>query len=155
MKSTKKTQTAAELKAAEKSAREIFAKFCPEQVRMINAMRKALRKRLPSAFELVYEYRNWFAACWGPTENGYEGVVGIRGDGEGIRLFVNCTKPIPDPAKLLKGSGKQTRWIAVEKASELSRPEIVAIVEAAISQSPIPFAKDGSGELIVRGASAK
>ena len=63
-----------------------------------------------------------FVISYSPNEHGYEGVLAIRGSANGVKLYFNRGKELPDPAKLLQGSGNQTRWIDVEGASTLARP---------------------------------
>ena len=60
-------------------------------------MRRSLRKRLPAAHELVYEYRDSFVISHSPSERGFEGVFAIRGSAEGVRLYFNRGKGLPDP----------------------------------------------------------
>ena len=96
-------------RSAEAQLRTLIAKFAPAQRRLIGAMRRWLRKRLPTAHELVYEYRDSFVISFSPNDHGYEGVLGIRASADGVRLYFNRAKELPDPAKLLQGSGKQTR----------------------------------------------
>src|ERR1700730_9738297 len=118
------TQSAVARRSAEAQVRTLIAKFAPTHLRLIGAMQRRLRKRLPSAHEVVYEYRDWFVISYSPNERGYEGVLAIRGSADGVKLYFNQGKELPDPEKLLQGSGNQTRSIDVEGASTLARPEV-------------------------------
>lgn len=146
--------TAAERRSVEAEVRALVAKFAPAQVRLVGAMRRALRKRLPTACEVVYEYRSWFVISYSPSDRGYEGVLGIRGDEEGVKLYLMGGKELPDPEKLLRGSA-QARWIAVEGASTLARPAVAALIEGAIARSRVAFAETGGGSVVLRSAGAK
>jgi hypothetical protein len=149
------TQSAAERRSAEAQLRTLIAKFAPEHVRLIGAMRRSLRKRLPTAHELVYEYRAWFVISFSPNERGYEGVLAIRGSADGVKLYFNQAKDLPDPAKLLQGSGTQARSINVEAASTLARPEVARLIDEALARNPVPFAPAGRGSIVIRSTSAK
>ena len=151
------TQSAVERRAAEAELRTLIAKFAPAHLRLVGAMRRSLRKRLPTAHEVVYEYRNQGAVVisFSPSEHGYEGVLGIRASADGVTLFFNHAKELPDPAKLLKGSGSQCRSIDVEGASTLARPEVVRLIDEAIARNPVPFAPAGRGSVVIRSTSAK
>ena len=149
------TQSAVERRAAEAQVRTLIDKFAPAHLRLIAAMRRWLRNRLPTAHEVVYEYRAWIAISYSPNEHGYEGVLGIRADADGVKLFVNRCKELPDPAKLLQGSGSQCRSIDVEGASTLARPEVASLIDEAIARNPVPFARAGRGSVIIRSTSAK
>ena len=75
------TQSAAARRSAEAQLRTLIAKFAPAHLRLIAAMRRSLRKRLPTAHEVVYEYRDLgFVISYSPNEHGYEGVLAIRAE---------------------------------------------------------------------------
>jgi hypothetical protein len=149
------TQSAVARRSAEAQLRTLIAKFAPAHERLIGAMRRSLRKRLPTAHEVVYEYRDWFVISFSPNEHGYEGVLGIRASADGVKLFFNRCKELPDPAKLLRGSGSQCRAIDVEGASTFGRPEVACLIDAAIARNPVPFASAGRGSVLLRSKSAK
>jgi hypothetical protein len=148
------TQSAAARRAAEAQVRTLIDKFAPAHLRLIAAMRRSLRKRLPTAHEVVYEYRDWFVISYSPSEHGYEGVLAIRASADGVKLYFSRGKELPDPAKLLQGSS-QTRWINVEGASTLTRPEVTSLIDEAITHNPVPFARAGRGSVAIRSSSAK
>jgi len=149
------TQSAVARRSAEAQLRTLIAKFAPAHLRLIGAMRRWLRKRLPTAHEVVYEYRDWFVISYSPNERGYEGVLAIRASADGIKLYFNCGKELPDPAKLLQGSGKQTRSINLEGASTLARPEVASLIDEAIARNRVPFEGAGRGSVVIRSALAK
>ena len=148
-------QSAVARRSAEAQLRTLIAKFAPAHLRLIGAMRRWLRKRLPTAHEVVYEYRNWFVISFSPNERGYEGVLAIRASANGVSLYFNRGKELPDPAKLLQGAGKQTRSIDLEGASTLARPEVARLIEEAIAHNRVPFAGAGRGSVVIRSTSAK
>ena len=149
-------QSAAARRSAEAELRTLIDKFAPAHLRLISAMRRSLRKRLPTVHEVVYEYRAWIAISYSPNEHGYEGVLGIRADADGVKLFVNRCKELPDPAKLLQGSGSQVRSIDVEGAATLARPEVASLIDEAIARNPVPFASAGRGSVVMsRSTTAK
>jgi len=151
------TQSAAARRSAEAEVRALIAKFAPAHLRLIGAMRRSLRKRLPTAIEVVYEYHN-LGACvisFSPNEHGYEGVLAIRASADGVKLYFNQGKELPDPAKLLQGSGKQTRSINLEGASTLARPEVARLIDEAIARNRVPFARAGRGSVVDRAASQR
>ena len=121
----------------------------------MDAMRRWLRKRLPTAHEVVYEYRDFFVISYSPNERGYEGVLAIRASANDIRLYFNRGKELPDPAKLLQGSGKQTRWIHLEGASTLARPAVARLIDEALARNRVPFARTGRGPVVIRSVSTK
>jgi hypothetical protein len=149
------TQPAAARRSAEAQLRSLIANFAPTHLRLICAMRRWLRKRLPTAHEVVYEYRDFFVISYSPNDRGYEGVLAIRASSNGVRLYFNRGKELPDPAKLLQGSGKQTRSIDMEGASTLARPAVARLIDEAIARNRVPFARAGRGSVVMRSASAR
>lgn len=149
------TQPAAERRSAEAELRTLIAKFAPAHLRLIGAMRRSLLKRLPTAHEVVYEYRDCFVVSYSPNEHGYEGVLAIRASADGVKLYFNRGKELPDPAKLLQGSASQVRSIDVEGASTLARPAVARLIDEAIARNRVPFARAGRGSVVIRSTSAK
>ena len=148
------TQSAAARRSAEAEVRMLVDKFSPAHLRLIGAMRRWLRKRLPTTHEVVYEYRDCFVISYSPNERGYEGVLALRASESGVRLYFTRGKELPDTAKLLQGSS-QTRWIPLESASTVARPEVARLIEEAIARNRVPFAHAGRGSVIIRSTSAK
>ena len=149
------TQSAVARRSAEAQLRGLIARFAPAHQRLVGASRRRLRKRLPTAHEVVYEYKDFFVISYSPNERGYEGVLAIRASANGVELYFNRGKELPDPAKLLRGSGKQTRSIHMEGASTLARPAVARLIDEAIARNRIPFARTGRGPVVIRSVSAK
>jgi hypothetical protein len=148
-------QSALARRSAEAQVRGLIAKFASAHQRLIGATRRSLLKRLPTAHEIVYEYRDCFVISCSPNEHGYEGVLAIRADANGVRLYFNQGKGLPDPEELLQGSGAQVRWIHLEGASTLARPAVVSLIDEAIARNRVPFALTGRGPVVIRSESAK
>ena len=62
---------------------------------------------------------------------------------------------LPDPKKVLLGSGTQTRFIRVESVDVLGRPEVETLIAAAVAQAKTPFRAETRGKLIIRSVSKK
>ena len=148
------TQSAVARRAAEAELRRLITKFAPAHQRLVGTMRRWLRKRLPTAHEIVYEYSNSSVISYSPNEHGYEGVFAIRASANDVRLYFNQGQQLPNPAKLLRGSG-QARWIQLESASTLADPAVARLIEEAIARNRVPFAPTGRGPVIIRPVSAK
>jgi hypothetical protein len=141
--------------AAERRLKAFIEKFGPKDQKLIRAVRSAVRKKLPTATELVYDNYNFFVIGYSPTERPSDAVVSIAARANGVGLcFIHGAK-LPDPAKILLGSGKQTRFIRLDSASVLDRSDVAALVAAAIARAKTPFPAAGRGRLIVRSVSAK
>lgn len=148
-------QSAVERRAAETKLTALLTKIAPEQLRLTAALRKAIRKRLPAAHEIVYEYADDVTISYSPNDKGYAGVLALQVCADEVRLYFNNGKGMTDPAKLLKGSAKLVRWIPVESAATLARPAVVALIDQALARNAIPFPKTGDGPVIIQSIRTK
>jgi hypothetical protein len=62
---------------------------------------------------------------------------------------------LPDPEKLLQGSGTQARYIHLEGASTLARPAVARMIDEAIARNRVPFARTGRGPVVIQSVLAK
>jgi len=132
-----------------------IAKFTPEMAARIRALRAALRRRLPHAHELVYDNYNFFVIGYGPTERPSEAVFSLATQASGASLCFLWGAKLPDPKKLLRGSGNQVRSIKLPDAATLNEPTIEALIAAAIKSAPVPFDPTLRPRLIIKSVSAK
>ena len=141
--------------AAERQLKSFIAKFSSEHQTLIRTVRRALQKRFPIAYELVYDNYNFFVIGYGPTERPSEAILSIVGGVNGVGLCFLHGAKLPDPKKILIGSGKQTRFIRLPSADVLARPEVEALLKAAVARSKVPFRTSGRSDLIIRSISKK
>jgi len=141
--------------AAEKQLDKFIRKFEPKHQALIRATRKALRRRLPAANELVYDNYNFFVIGYCSSERPSDCVVSIAAGANGVALSFFYGATLPDPHKLLLGSGRQNRFIRLESAPTLARPAVEALIAAAVSQAKTPLPASGKGKLIIRSISEK
>ncbi len=140
---------------SEKQLKGFIDKFEPKYQALIRATRKALRKRLPVANELAYDNYNFFALGYCSTERPSDCIVSIAAGANGVGLSFYRGSTLPDPHRILLGSGKQNRFIRIESAEMLGRPEVEALIGAAVAQARTPLPASGGGKLIIRSVSAK
>ncbi|PYI82866.1 MAG: hypothetical protein DME26_16270 [Verrucomicrobia bacterium] len=150
-----KTTVAQKSADAEKQLRSFISKFEPKHQTLIRAVRKALRKRFPTANEMAYDNYNFFVIGYGPTERPSDCIVSMAAGANGVGLCFIRGASLPDPKKILLGSGNQTRFVRIESVEVLARPEIEALVATAIAQSKTPLPANGPAKLIIRSVSAK
>jgi hypothetical protein len=140
---------------AERQLKSFVAKFEPFHQTLIRAVRRTLRRRFPTAYELAYDNYNFFVIGYGPTERPSDCIVSMAAGANGVGLCFIRGASLPDPRKILLGSGNQTRFIRVGSADLLARPEVEALIAAAIAQAKTPFREDTHRKLIIRSVSAK
>jgi hypothetical protein len=142
-------------KSPEKQLRTFIAKFAPEHQRVIRNARRILRARFPTATELVYDNYNFFVIGYSSTGRPSDSVVSIAAAANGVGICFIYGAKLPDPDGLLKGSGKQTRFLRLTDGSELKDSEVEALLVAADQQARIPMKEVGKARLVIRAISAK
>jgi hypothetical protein len=138
----------------ESQLKAFIDKFDAKNAAVIRAVRKALREKLPTANEIVYDNYNFFVIGYSPTERPSDTIVSIAASRNGVGLSFYHGATLPDPHKVLQGSGSQNRFIRLESAAVLESPEVAALIDAAVAQAK-PLAESGKGKLIIRSISAK
>jgi len=134
---------------------QFIAKFDPAMAKVIRECRGAMRKRFPTASELVYDNYNFFVIGYGATERPSDCVVSLSANAKGVNLnFLNGSK-LPDPRKILRGSGSLNRFVRLDGAATLRDPQVRELLAAAEAHADPPFPKSGKGKLIIRSTSEK
>jgi hypothetical protein len=139
----------------EKQVAAFVRKFSPADQRLIRAVRAALRKRLPTANELVYDNYNFFVIGYSPTERPSDAIVSLAARANGVGLCFIHGASLPDPDHVLLGSGNQTRFVRIDSPAVLERPEVKALVAAAVAQARAPLPATGRRRVIIRSVSAR
>jgi hypothetical protein len=131
-----------------------IAKFDAANAKLIRAARAAMRKRLPTAYEMVYDNYNFLVFGFGPTERPSDAILSLAAGANGLGLcFIQGAK-LRDPDGILQGSGNQTRFLRVPTVATLREPAVERLIAAAIVAGK-PFPKAGRGSTVVRSVSAK
>lgn len=133
-----------------------IARFDARGQKLFKTVRAALRKRFPTANELAYDYNHAVLIAYSPTERGIEGIFSLMLGADGVRFYLMNGPKLPDPHKLLKGSGSQARYVEIAVAKDMDRPEVKALTAAAVDKAGLPLPAKGKGGLFIKsGGSSK
>jgi hypothetical protein len=138
-----------------KQIKGFIARFDATHAKILRAARAALRKRFPTAFELVYDNYNFFVIGYSATARPSDCLVSLAAAANGVGLSFYYGATLPDPEKILLGSGKQNRFLRLPAASVLAQPAVAALLRAAASQARTPLAATGKGSTTIKSISAK
>jgi hypothetical protein len=138
----------------EAQLKSLIDKFDPKEQRLIRSVRAAVRKRLPTANEVVYDYGFSLLIGYSPTDRGIDSPVSIATRDGGLRLYFMNGPKLPDPKKLLVGSAKQVRFIPLEAASRLKHPDVEALIAGAIKLASASMPAKGGGTVIIKATTA-
>jgi hypothetical protein len=139
----------------EKQLAGFVAKFTPEMAALIRAARLKMRKRIPQALELVYDNYNFFVIGYGPNEKAGDAIFSLAAQAKGLSLCFLQGAGLPDPHRLLRGSGNVVRNIRLESADTLDHPDVRALIDAALEKAKTQLPPDGRHQLIIKSVSAK
>lgn len=146
---------AARTESPAKQIAGFVAKFDPATASRIRSARRALRKRLPTAIELVYDNYNFLVFGFCANERASSCIVSLAAAANGVGLSFFYGATLPDPQKILLGSGTQNRFVRLPTAATLTEPAVEALIKAAIKQSKFPLPVSGGGYTLIKSISAK
>jgi hypothetical protein len=138
-----------------KQVKGFIAKFDPAIGKLTHSCRSLLRKRYPSAIELVYDNYNALAIGYSPTERTSDVVFSLAVYARGVNLYFMYGRSLDDPDHLLQGNGTQGAFIRLEGVNTLEDPKVKKLIERAVKRQRPTFASRGRGHTIVKSISAK
>ncbi|MFN7670919.1 MAG: hypothetical protein ACK5S5_10775 [Planctomycetota bacterium] len=134
--------------------RTLVARLPLPQQRLLRAARTAIRRRFPTANELVYDYGRFVVLSYSPTARGIDAVVALAGRPDGVLLYLNQGPALPDPHGLLRGSGKATRYLPIANGKQLAYPHVRALLTAAAQHARARLPATGVGQMLVVATAA-
>jgi hypothetical protein len=133
-----------------------LGKYTPEIGKLARAALAKMRKRYPTALELVYDNYNALAIGFSPTERSTEAIFSIALYPRWVSLFfLQARGRLQDPQGLLKGSGSVVRHIVLDTADLLDDPGVVDLMKQAERLADVPFSPNGKRALIIKSVSAQ
>ncbi len=114
-----------------KNVEAFLAAYPPEVREVVLAARSILDRALPGAAETLDEADRLIGYGYGP---GYKGLVcTLILSRSGVKLGLAHGAELPDPKRLLQGSGKVHRYVQLESIADLRRPGLKALLKAALT----------------------
>jgi hypothetical protein len=132
-----------------------IAKFTPEIASRTKAILAKMRKKYPTALELVYDNYNALAIGFGPTERPSEAIFSIAVFPKWVSLFFLQAKGLPDPVKRLQGSGNVAKHIVLPSPDGLDDPAVRTLMQEAVARAKVPLDPQAAHRLIIKSISAK
>jgi len=130
-------------------------KFDPAVATLLRSARSILRKQFPTTIEQVYDNYNFLAIGFCTTERTSDCLVSLAANAKGVSLSFYYGASLPDPQGILEGSGNQNRFIRLESAETLTRPDVQALLTAAVANAKTVPPSTGAGYSMVKSVSAK
>jgi hypothetical protein len=143
---------------AETPARQwaaFLSKYDPKIAALARAALARMRTYVPGAVEIVYDNYNALVVGFGPSERASEAVMSIALYPRWVTLFFLKGAVLPDPARLLKGSGTRVRHIVLGDVAVLDRPPVRALIRQALAQANPPIDAKARRRMAIRSVSEK
>lgn len=111
---------------------EFLAEYPAEVQSIAMKVRLLVREVMPDALEIVDVPAKMIA--YG-TENSYKGMICVISPyAKHVNLGFARGTSVPDPAGLLEGTGKRARHVKLKSLEDVERPEVRALLEAAVRE---------------------
>src|SRR5256885_13603281 len=91
-------------------------KLNPAVAKILRAARSAMRKRMPTAIEQVYDNYNFLVIGYSTTPRTSDTIASLAANAKGVSLSFYYGSSLPDPDKVLLGSGRQNRFVRLPSA---------------------------------------
>lgn len=139
----------------EEQLASFIAKYDPEVASLAEAILTKMRRLYPTALELVYDNYNALAIGFGPSERASEAIFSIALFPRWVSLFFLQAKGLPDPDKILLGSGSVARHVRLPSPATLDEPAVRDLMQEALVRAKVPLSPKGTHRLIIKSISAK
>jgi len=130
-------------------------KYDPKIAAFARSVLTRMRKRFPGATELVYDNYNALVVGFGPTDRASEAIFSVVLYPRWIILYFLQGAQLPDPDRLLKGSGTVGRHIRLETIATLDDPKVQLLINTALHRAKVPLDPTARRRLIIKSISAK
>lgn len=109
----------------------LLSKYNEQTATSARTLREFLLKELHGIIEIPDPAANMIAYGYGP---GYEDMIGtILLSKKGVKLGLYKGSELPDPDKLLTGSGKVHRYVEIRSAVDIKNPALKKLLGEALN----------------------
>jgi hypothetical protein len=141
---------------AEQQLEGFIEEFAPEMRGFIRDCRVKVQARLPSAVQLVYDNYNFFVIGFSPTRRPSDAILSLAAHRRGVNLcFLQRGPDLPDPGRILRGTGKGVRYVALESPEDLDRDDVHALIEASLQFARTSMDHAEGPEVVIQSVSTK
>jgi hypothetical protein len=136
--------------------RSFLAKYDAKTATQARRALTKVRALLPGATEMVYDNYNALVVGYGPSERASEAVLSLAVFPKWVTLcFLQNGPRIPDPEKLLSGSGNVVRSMRLASADDLDKPAVKRLIREAVRMADVPITRSAKGRMVIKSVSAK
>jgi hypothetical protein len=130
-------------------------KFTPEVAALARTLMKKMKARIPGAVILVYDNYNALAIGFGPSDRAGQAILSLAVMPRWVTLCFLRGVGLPDPLRLLKGSGSRVRHVQLRTSEAFDEPAMQDLITAALDGAEPPIDPTAPQRLIIKSISAK
>ncbi|GAB2595918.1 hypothetical protein GCM10027034_31600 [Ramlibacter solisilvae] len=132
-----------------------LAKYDEGIATQTRAVREHLVKLFPRGYELVYDNYNALAFGFSPTDRASDVVVSVAAYPKWVTLFFLHGASLPDPHRVLQGTGSRVRSVRLAPASVLHSAPVQELLRLVVADARSAFALAPTLSSVVKSVSAK
>ena len=130
--------------------------YAPAIRKTAKAALTKLRVQIPGATEMVYNTFNALVIGFSPGDRPSEAILSIGLYPKWVNLYFLDGALLPDPDRLLKGSGNRVRTLRLDDAAAiLDRPALRTLIAAAVANADSPFDPRRRRRLVIKAVVAR
>jgi len=130
-------------------------KFRPEVALLTRKLLDKMKARVPGATIMVYDNYNALAIGFGPSDRAGKAVLSLAVMPRWVTLCFLFGAGLPDPHRLLNGSGSRVRHVRLHAAEDFDDPRVQDLLAAALDRSEPPINPTREQQLIIKSISGK
>ena len=133
-----------------------MARYRPEVARIGRAALASLRKQLPGTAEMVYDTFNALVIGFSSSERPSDAIVSIGLYARWVNLyFLQDATALPDPERLLRGSGNVVRSVRLTSPDDIGKPAVRALIREAATRADSPIDPRARRTMTIRAISPR
>jgi hypothetical protein len=122
-----------------------IARYSPDVAARAREALGKLQQMLPGATRLVYDNYNALAIAFRPDGRPSHVILSLTLYPRWISLFFMNGAALPDPARILRGSGSKMRHLVLHSAGDLAGAQVRLLVQEAVRLNGLQM-PGGEGE---------
>lgn len=140
---------------AEAELEAFIDKYTPEVAALTRQLFEKMKRRVPGATIMVYDNYNALAIGFGPNDKASRAVLSLAVMPSWVTLCFLYGVGLPDPHRMLNGSGNQVRHLRLHSPEDFDDPRVQALIAEALDRCEPPIDPSGEQRLIIKSISAK
>lgn len=117
---------------------EFLAGYEPRVVRLALTVREMVLEEVPDASEVIFDAHYAVSIAYTFTERWMDGFCHVVVYRKHVNLGFHRGAELPDPKRLLEGSGKLVRHISIKDREDLRKPHVREFLRLALNGAERP-----------------